>query len=351
MLNGVKAMKSLQISSTLKKTKVKPRKYQVFLSLIIILIIITFLSLFLGAEKLNVVKAFSDIINHIPSKDARILKYVRLPRTLAGLLAGAALASAGVIIQSVLSNPLAAPSTIGVNAGAGLTVAIFCALAPSALSWVPIAAQVGAFIGVAIVLSISEHTSASKITLVLAGVAVSGIFNAGIDAVVTFVPDALNGYSDFRIGGLSGVSMKQLSPAVYIIIIGLIIALSLHNEMDILMLGTEQAQSLGLPAKKLRVIFLALAALLAGSAVSFCGLIGFVGLLVPHMMRQLIEEESGPLILGSALGGAALLCGCDLLSRLIFAPYELPVGVVMSLAGGPFFLFLLRKKGVHNRYD
>ena len=196
-----------------------------------------------------------------------------------------------------------------------------------------------------LVLLIAEHTSASKITLVLAGVAVSGIFSAAIDAVITFVPEALNGYSDFRIGGFNGVSMDQLSPAVWIILLGLLAVLSLHNELDILMLGTEQAQSLGLPARRLRTLFLVLAAALAGSAVSFSGLIGFVGLIVPHMMRQLLGEESRYLVLGATLGGAALLCGCDLLARVIFSPFELPVGIVMSLVGGPFFLWLLRKRG------
>ena len=150
----------------------------------------------------------------------------------------------------------------------------------------------------------------------------------------------------FRIGGLSGVSMAQLLPALGLIAPGILIALSLHNELDVLALGREQAQALGLSARPLRLVFLALAAALAGAAVSFAGLLGFVGLVVPHMMRRLVGEESGPLLAASALGGGALLCGCDLLSRLIFAPFELPVGIVMSFLGGPFFIWLLlRQKG------
>ena len=111
-----------------------------------------------------------------------------------------------------------------------------------------------------------------------------------------------------------------------------------------LSLGREQAQSLGLAAGRLRLVFLGLAAALAGAAVSFCGLLGFVGLVVPHMMRRLVGEESGSLLAASALGGGALLCGCDLVSRLVFAPYELPVGIVMSLLGGPFFIWLLLQR-------
>jgi iron complex transport system permease protein len=275
----------------------------------------------------------------------RIIRYVRLPRVCACLLTGAALAASGAIIQGVLSNALAAPSTIGVNSGAGLMVAICCAIAPSAAFSVPIAAMVGAFLGVMLVLLIAERTGASKITLVLAGVAVSSIFSAGIDAVVTFVPEALNGYSDFRIGGFFGMSMAKIAPAVGPILISFVAALSLHNEMDVLMLGTEQAQSLGLPAKKLRILLLALAAMMAGAAVSISGLIGFVGLIVPHIMRRLVGEESGLLLVTSALGGAVLLAACDLLARVLFAPFELPVGVVMALLGGPFFIWLLQRRG------
>ena len=333
-------MKILQTSSTQRNN---PQK--ILLLLVVLLIMIACMSLCLGAEQINILHALTDLITGNNSTAVRILQYVRLPRTCAGLLAGAALAASGTIIQGVLANSLAAPSTIGVNAGAGFTVALFCAVAPGALMAVPFAALAGAFGGAMLVLSIAEHTSASKISLVLAGVAVSGIFSAGIDAIITFVPESLNGYSDFRIGGLFNVSLHQLFPAAILIFIALIAACSLHNELDLLMLGTEQAQSLGLPAHKMQILFLAIAAILAGSAVSFAGLIGFVGLMVPHIMRQLVGETSGILLVSSALGGAILLCGCDLLARLLFAPFELPVGIVMALIGGPFFIWLLKKRG------
>lgn len=304
------------------------------------------LSLLLGPEPippLEVLKGFFDPADTIAR---RIVLYVRLPRTLAGLLAGAALACAGVIVQLVLSNPLAAPSTIGVNSGAGLAAALCCALMPANLAAVPFAAFLGAFLGAVTVLAIAEGTGASRLTLVLAGLAISGIFSAGVDAILTFVPESLNGYSDFRIGGLDGVSLAQLRPAAILILPALALAMLLHNELDILSLGREQAQALGLNARVLRLLALGLASVLAGAAVSFCGLIGFVGLMVPHMMRRLAGEECGPLLPACALGGGAVLCGCDLLSRLIFAPYELPVGIIMSLLGGPFFIWLLlRQRG------
>ena len=307
---------------------------------------VALLSLCLGAERLPPGSVLRALAGQGGGTTAfRIVRYVRLPRTCACLLAGGALAASGAMIQGVLSNALAAPSTIGVNSGAGLAVALCCAVAPEAAGLVPLAAMAGAFLGVLAVLVIGRRTGASKITLALAGVAVTSIFSAGTDAVVTLVPEALNGYSDFRIGGFSGVSMTRIVPALWPAALGFAAALGLRNEMDVLLLGTEQARSLGLPAERLRVILLGLAAALAGSAVSVGGLVGFVGLIVPHIMRSLVGEESGPLLVSSALGGAALLGGCDLLGRMLFAPYEIPVGIVMSLAGGPFFLWLLQRRG------
>ena len=183
------------------------------------------------------------------------------------------------------------------------------------------------------------------VMLVLAGVAISGMFGAGIDAVLTVFPDSLIGYSDFRIGGLANLSMGKVAPAAWVILLCLGAALALANEMDVLALGADTARSLGLRVRGVRVALLALAAALAGAAVSFAGLLGFVGLVAPHMVRRLVGGESRRLLAGCALGGAALLTVCDVAARTLFAPYELPVGVVLSLAGGPFFLWLLFRKG------
>lgn len=301
-------------------------------------------SLAFGAVSIPPGEVVAALMGRGGTTQTAIVLYARLPRLCGCLLAGAALACAGVIIQGVLSNPLAAPNVIGVNSGAGLATAICCALAPGAVRLTPIAAFLGALVGVLLVLFISERAGAARITLVLAGVAMSSMFSAGIDAVVTFCPDALSGYTDFRIGGVKNLSMSRLAPAFWIIVAVLVIALSLSNELDLLLLGRETAQSLGLPAKRLRLVLLMLAAALAGAAVSFAGLLGFVGLLTPHIMRRLIGEDSFPLLLSSALGGGLLLTVCDLVSRLIFAPFELPLGVVLSLAGGPFFIWLLLKQ-------
>lgn len=275
---------------------------------------------------------------------ARIIMYTRVPRTLAALLSGGALAVSGAVIQTVLCNPLAAPNIIGVNASAGLAVAIACAVLPMSAVATPLIAFIGALTGVLLVLGLSEMAGASRMTVVLSGVAVSNLFSAAIDAVITFVPDALSGYSDFKIGGFADVTMARLYPAAALILLSLALVLTLSQQMDVLALGAQTAQSLGLPVRSIRLLLLTLAAALCGAAISFAGLLGFVGLIVPHIMRRLVGEESLKLNLACALGGAALVALCDTLARVLFAPYELPVGIVLSFVGVPFFLWLLLKK-------
>lgn len=281
------------------------------------------------------------------STAARIIFYSRMPRTFAALLAGAALAVAGAVIQTVLHNPLASPGVIGVNSGAGFAVALCCAAAPAARQYTPFVALCGALTAVLLVTGLSWRTGASRITVVLAGVAISALFGAGIDAVVTLVPDALDGVADFRVGGFTGVTMAQLIPAGGLIFVSLGAVLSLARQMDILGLGSDTARSLGLSVGVVRFLLLFLAAVLAGAAVSFCGLMGFVGLIVPNTMRRLLGESSLSLTAASALGGTFFVTVCDVLARILFAPFELPVGIILAFAGAPFFLWLLLcQKGV-----
>ena len=340
-------MKSWQIFSI----KTENRRI-LFPALVLLTLLCAGLSLCCGAVKLPL----GDVIRSLFGRGDgaytdSIVLYSRLPRTCGCLLAGAALAVSGAVIQGVLHNPLAAPNIIGVNAGAGLAVALCGALIPLRAASFPLAAFLGAMLSMLLVLGIAERTGASRLTLVLSGVIVSAVFSAGIDAVLTFFPDALNGYTDFRIGGMENLTMAKVAPAFWVILPSLIILLLLTNELDLLLLGSDTARSLGLSAKRLRVVFLALAAALAGAAVSYAGLLGFVGLVVPHIMRLLVGEESRPLMLSSLLGGAAFLTLCDLLARTLFAPYELPVGIVLAFVGGPFFIWLLLKQRGGRTHD
>ena len=275
-----------------------------------------------------------------------IFRFVRLPRTLGCLLSGAALAVSGAVIQAVLSNRLASPSIIGVNAGAGLAVTVCCAM--GALSGWAIAgsAFLGALIAVVLIVFAAEKAGASRTTVILGGMAVNAFLNALSEALVTLIPEAGMLAGDFRVGGFGSVSYARLVPAGILILLALAAACSLYNELDVLTMGEETAQSLGMNVKAMRSLLLILAALLAGAAVSFAGLLGFVGLVVPHAMRKFSGSEHRFLLPMCALGGACFVTICDTAARVLFAPYELPVGILLSVLGGPFFLgLLLKRKG------
>ncbi len=323
-------------------------KNLLFPAAIVLLIGVILLSLCLGASGLTLSQLPQAIKSGITTLPGRIFYLIRLPRTAACVLAGSALAVSGCVIQAVLSNPLASPNIIGVNAGAGLAVTICCAF--GAISGWVIAA--GSFLGALcagmLVALVAQKAGLSRTTVLLGGVAVNSFLNALSETIVNLVPNSGLLSSDFRVGGFSSVSYPRLIPAGILILLALGVLMTLCHELDILSLGAETAQGLGLPVKKMRMIFLGLAALLSGASVSFCGLLGFVGLLIPHAVRKLAGSESRYLLPLSAILGAAFVTGADLAARMIFVPYELPVGILMSLMGGPFFLWLvLHRKGGH----
>ncbi len=273
-----------------------------------------------------------------------IFWYIRLPRTIACLLAGAGLAVSGTVIQGVLANKLASPGIIGVNAGAGLAVTLCCACGAISGWIIAGAAFTGALLAVFLVSFTAQKMNASRTTVILGGVAVNSFLNAASEAIITLFPEVGVMSSDFRVGGFSAVSHVRLVPAGILIVVSLLIVFTLSNELDLMNLGEDMAQGLGLSVKRMRTVFLILAALLAGASVSFAGLLGFVGLIIPHIMRRIVGSESKNLLPLCALGGAAFVTFCDLIARTVFAPYEIPVGILMSFIGGPFFIWLLLKR-------
>ena len=318
------------------------RKARLFAVLIPSLTVLFFVSLALGSTSVDLGAALSALLaGDFGSPDLRIVLYVRLPRVMGALVAGSALAVSGVIIQSVLNNPMAAPNVIGVNSGAGLCAVLIMALMPQAVGLLPLAAFVGALATSLCIWLIAAKTGAGRVTVTLVGVAVTSILGAGINTVKTLFPDSVYDSVGFMIGGLSGVSYDKLLPAASVVIAGLVLSLIFARGLDILSLGGETARGLGMNVALCRFLMLMLASALAGAAVSFAGLLGFVGLLVPHILRRIAGSSHRYLVPASALGGALLVLLCDLLSRVIFAPYELPVGILLSLIGGPFFVFLV----------
>ena len=275
----------------------------------------------------------------------RIVLYVRLPRMAAGLCCGAAMAVAGALLQAVLNNAMASPTVIGVNAGAGFFALLAGVLLPQRA--VPGAAFAGALVTALLIYLLALRAGLARTTLVLAGLAVSGILTAGVNTMRLLFPEGVTGADGFLIGGLSGVSLTAVGSALPYLAAGGVLALFLAPELNILALGEQTAASLGLPVGRTRLASILAAALLAGAAVSFAGLISFVGLLVPHIARRLVGVDHRVLLPACALLGAIFLLVCDTAARTLFAPYELPVGILLNVIGGVFFLYLLlgRKRG------
>ncbi len=276
-----------------------------------------------------------------------ILRYIRFPRVLAALFAGAGLAGAGVIIQTLLGNALAGPNIIGVNSGAGFMTLIAALIFPRLPQMQPLAAFVGALYSVTMIYLFSRRVGTSKMTILLAGVVLNSLLNAASEALCTFFPDVHMNYSAFRIGGLASVQTSVLYPAAAVITVLFVLVQLRADTLELLSLGDDTAFSLGVSVKKNRLLFLACAAGMAGAAVSFAGLIGFLGLIVPHGARLVVGDEIKKLFPLSVLWGGLLLLSCDTVARTLFAPFELSVGIVLSVIGAPVFIrMLLRRKAV-----
>ena len=296
-----------------------------------------------GASGVGLKELFDIIISgDKETPAANIFFYVRLPRVLAAAICGAALSVSGTVIQGVLSNRLASPSIIGVNSGAALAVTI-CAALGTVGGWrLSLFAFLGSFLAVLPVTFGAKKWGSSRGTVILMGVALNSLFGAISDTVITFSPEVSISNSHFRIGDFSTVTYAKLIPAASIIVVSIAVLLTLSNELSILTLGEEGARGLGMNTGLSRMIFLLLATLLSGCAVSICGLVSFVGLLVPHAVRRFIRH-SRHLIPLCALFGAGFVTLCDNLSRTMFAPHEIPVGIILAFLGAPFFIFILIK--------
>ncbi|MDD6799545.1 MAG: iron ABC transporter permease [Firmicutes bacterium] len=315
----------------------------------LLLLAAAFLGILLGGTPLSVSGILSAFSKGLSSTaEGKIFLYVRLPRTAASLICGAALSVSGAVIQGVLANRLASPSIIGVNSGAGLAVTLCTAFGIYGGLRLSLFAFCGAFAAVMAVSLLARRIGASRGTLILLGVAVNSLLNAFSDAIVTFIPEVGVMSNDFKVGDFSAVTYGRLFPSAALIFVSLAILFTLTNELDVLTLGDDTARALGMNTSLYRTVFLMLAAVLAGCAVSLAGLLSFVGLIVPHAVRRLAGSKSSQLLPLSALFGAAFVCLCDTASRTVFSPYEIPVGIIMAFLGAPFFVFILIKgKGGH----
>ena len=273
-----------------------------------------------------------------------ILLGIRLPRVLAGLLAGIGLSTAGVLLQTVTANDLASPNIIGINSGAGLAVILLLTFAPKAGALLPIGAFCGAFGAALVILAAGNRMGSSHSGILLIGIAVTTLFNAAISFLSLLDEGILAQYNHFTVGSLRGVHLNDLLVPGIIIFCGFLGSLALSGRLGVLALGDAAASALGVRVRSVRMAAMACAAACAAAVVSFAGLLGFVGLVVPHMARALTGERPGRMLPVAALLGGILVTLADLLGRTLFAPSELPVGILMSLIGAPYFLILLIRR-------
>ncbi|NPV68194.1 MAG: iron ABC transporter permease [Anaerolineae bacterium] len=285
-------------------------------------------------------------LGEFPEAQVRIVVMVRLPRALVGIFVGAALAIAGATMQGIFRNPLADPGIIGVSAGGGLgaVIALTSGLAAGSLWALPLAAFIGGMVAVTIVYTLSLVNGRTQIpTLLLAGVAVNSFMGAVTSAILLLGAEfgEVQAILTWLVGGLRGRGSEHLNVLILPVLTGILLLTAFSRDLNLLLLGEETAQGLGVNVARTRVILLALASLLTGAAVSVAGGVGFVGLIVPHALRLIIGPDHRVLLPASALGGATLLVVCDTIARLALQPAELQVGLITALLGAPFFLFLL----------
>lgn len=284
-----------------------------------------------------------------------VLLSIRLPRVLLGLAVGAALGGAGALMQGLFRNPLADPGLVGVSSGAALAAAAVIVLGVEFLPGffklfreyaLPLSAFAGALAATLLVWRIAEVDGRSSLgVMLLAGIAVNALAVAGIGALSYVANDEqLRNLSFWSLGSLGGANAKVVAIVGIAAIAGLFAAFRLAAALDALALGEAQAAHLGIEVHRIKARVIVLAALLTGASVAFCGMIAFLGLLAPHMVRLACGPAHRLLLPASALLGALLLTVADLVARTAFAPAEMPVGVITALIGGPFFLLLLLRE-------
>jgi iron complex transport system permease protein len=277
--------------------------------------------------------------------DALVLE-LRLPRVLLAALVGMCLGAAGTLYQALFRNPLADPFILGVSSGAGLgaTFALLtgASLGIGAFAAVPAAAFVGAVAAIALVVGISSRRGRLDVlSLLLAGVAVSYTLAAVTSFVMVFSRQTMQQVVFWMMGGLQAASWGSVVVVALMLAAGLAVPLVRSRDLNVMLLGDERARHLGVDVERFKLVVLATASLLVAGAVSVSGLIGFVGLMTPHMARLVLGPDHRRLLPASILAGGIVLVLADLLARVVLAPVELPVGIVTAVLGGPFFVWLL----------
>lgn len=311
--------------------------------LTILLVISLLVSISQGAVHIPI----SDIIAAFSGNtgiNSQILLNIRLPRALLTILVGMNLAVAGAILQAVMKNPLADPHIIGISSGAGIAGIFIMIVVPQYSFLITPAAFVGAMAAAISIYILAWKNGIKPLRIILAGVAVASFIGAGISALLILYSDRVHGALMWMVGGFAARSWGHVHLILPYTIIGIILAILFTRHLNVLQLGDEIAKGLGMNVERIRIFLTAIAALLAASSVAVAGLLGFVGLIIPHTARLIIGSDYRFLLPTSILLGGAVVALSDTVARCAFAPLELPVGIFMAVLGAPFFLFLLRRQ-------
>jgi iron complex transport system permease protein len=318
-----------------------------FILLLIVLVIIFIISMLSGISDISIIEMFKSLFFSSDENTYTIINQIRLPRVILAIVAGAGLACSGCVFQGVLRNPLADPFTLGISGGAAFGASIGFAFGITKLSWVflPLLGFCGALLSVGFVYIINSKKEFDSNSMILSGVVASYIFSSAVMLVFS-ISSSDKLYSAFMwlMGNLSFFDDRLLSAVTIFVIICVIILCCLGNVINIISLGNEKSNSLGVnTSRTVKYLFL-LSSLITACIVSCCGVISFVGLMIPHITRKFVGNNNRILMPFSAITGSIFLLICDTISRTVIAPIEIPIGVITSIIGGFFFVFLLLKK-------
>lgn len=322
----------------------KTTKITVILLFAVISVLSVLVCTGIGSIKFSVVEVAKALFVSDDSTARLLIWNMRFPRVLVGGLVGVCLSLSGCILQGVMRNTMASPSTIGVTGGASFIGYITLVAFPAYAYLLPIGSIIGAFATTMLIYALAYQKGVSPVKMILSGMAVSALFGAFNDMIKTFFADSIGNASGFLVGGLNGRGWESFRMILPYAMVGILICAFLPTRMNILMLGDETANALGLRTEIFRFFLIAVSSLLSGAAIAVAGLISFVGLVVPHIARLLVGSDYKYLFPASALLGFSLVTICDTIGRVILPPGEVPVSIILSFIGAPFFLYLLRTR-------
>ncbi|GGJ77467.1 iron complex transport system permease protein [Anoxybacillus voinovskiensis] len=328
-----------------KEHPYRKRRIGAFVFLLISIVFVSLYSVITGSVKLNLQEVWEGITGTKDSMLHTIVWDLRLPRTIVGIIVGMCLAVSGTIMQGVMKNPLADPGIIGVSSGAALMAVIITILLPKYILLLPIAAFIGGFLTAMLIYALAWQGGASVERIILVGVAVNAVIGASMSAIMLLYSDRVQAVLPWMAGVIGSATMDQAKLLLTYGIPALILSLFAIKHIRILHLGDDVAKLLGHHVERSRFFLIVVSTLLAGIAVSVSGLIGFIGLVIPHILRMIVGNDDRFVLPLSALGGGMFLVLADTIARSWFDPIELPVGLLLSFLGGPFFLYILHKRG------